>query len=114
MIQVRVAEDMLADGISVYVTEKHDATPRRVLHVAEGGRWSTWEELDPHGAASPEVTPTIRLTDDQGRAVLDALLRHYQGWSEQHTLRADYLAERKRVDDLIANMGQLVIIQAQR
>lgn len=114
MIQIRVAEDMLADGISVYVTEKNETSPRRVLHVAEAGRWNRWTELDPHGAAGEDVPPTIRLTDDQGRALLDALLRHYQGWSEQHALRADYLAERKRVDDLIANMGQLVIIQAQR
>jgi hypothetical protein len=114
VIQVRISEDMLADGISVYVTEKHETTPRRLLHVAQGGRQTGWAELDPHGAASENAAPTIRLTDDQGRALLDALLRHYQGWSEQHTLRTDYLAERKRVDDLIANMGQLVIIQAQR
>jgi monomeric isocitrate dehydrogenase len=114
MIQIRVAEDMLADGISVYVTEKSGTAPRRVLRVGEEGRWNHWDELDPHGAASTDVPPTIRLTDDQGRALLDALLRHYQGWSEQHTLRADYLAERKRVDDMLANMGQLVILQAQR
>jgi hypothetical protein len=114
MIQIRIAGDMLADGISVYVSRKGDGIPRQILHVAQGGRWTEWDDLDPHGAVSEEPAPTIRLTDDQGRALLDALLRHYQGSGDYHTLRADYLAERKRVDDLIANMGQLVIIQAQR
>lgn len=114
LIQVRIAEDFFTDGISVYVSQKHGGAPRQILHIAEGGKWTRWTDLDPHGAAEPGPDPTIRLTDEAGRALLDALLRHYQGSGDYHELRKDYLAERKRVDDLLASMGQLVIIQAQR
>lgn len=114
MIQVRVADDILADGISVYVSRKYEHSPRQILHVAEGGQWTRWDDIDQAAAPDTPCPPTIRLNDDEGRALLDALLRRYQGTGDYHDLRSDYLAERKRVDDLIANMGQLVIIQAQR
>lgn len=57
-----------------------------------------WETV-PIGTA---VTgPTIRIPTEFARALLDALLRHYQGASDMHQLRQDFLHERSRVDKLI-------------
>jgi hypothetical protein len=106
VIQVRISEDMLADGISVWISRKPGEMPRQVLHVAEGGRWTEWADLDPHETG--DVDPTIRLDDDLGRALLDALLRHYQGSGDYHTLRADYLHERGRVDRMIGVLDNAV------
>ena len=47
-----------------------------------------------------EPAVTIALDDDEARALLDALLRHYQGASDMHTVRSDLLHERARVDKL--------------
>lgn len=47
------------------------------------------------------TTPTMLLTNDLARALLDALMRHYQGASDMHTVRADLLHERGRVDKLV-------------
>jgi hypothetical protein len=53
----------------------------------------------PEAAAAPE-TPTLNLSDDMARAMLDALSAHYGGHSDTRTLRRDYDDERKRVDRL--------------
>lgn len=50
---------------------------------------------------------SMEFPDDVGRAVTDALVRHYEGTSDLRTVRADLLYERKRVDDLIKTLGQL-------
>lgn len=54
------------------------------------------------GAASRE--PTLRLPDDLARALLDALVQHYGGHQNLRSLRADYDAERKRVDRFIDHL----------
>jgi hypothetical protein len=48
--------------------------------------------------------PTMRLDEDLARALLDALSAHFGGSSDVQTLRKDYLAERARVDKMIAHL----------
>jgi hypothetical protein len=48
--------------------------------------------------------PSLRLPDDLGRALLDALSAHYGGTSDTRTLRRDYEHERGRVDRLIGHL----------
>lgn len=55
-----------------------------------------WEEID-HNAG--DVTPTLRLPGEAGRALLDALVRHYDGGEDTRRLRADYDAALRRSDE---------------
>jgi hypothetical protein len=50
-----------------------------------------------------DLEPLV-LDDDAARALLSALLRHYDGGEDTRTLRRDYDAERKRVDQFIAHL----------
>lgn len=43
----------------------------------------------------------LRLTEDEARALYEALARHFGGAPDMAQLRADYNDERKRVDRLI-------------
>lgn len=43
----------------------------------------------------------LRLNDEQGRALLAGLLRHYSGADDARMLRKDYDDERRRVDVFI-------------
>lgn len=54
-----------------------------------------------HVPENTECPPTISLRDDEAHALLEELLRHYQGSENTRQLRKDYEAERARVDKLI-------------
>jgi hypothetical protein len=99
MIKAQIAGDFLSDGISVRILNESDSV-RLVLVPGEDG-YTRWEPFDPQQALSATAPwLTIRLPDEAGRALLDALLRHYQGASDMHTVRSDLLHERGRVDKL--------------
>lgn len=65
-----------------------------VMHLDDDGR-HRWDEHDPH----TQPKPTLTLPMDTGRALLDALTRHYQGAEDTRQLRLDYERERTRVDE---------------
>jgi len=96
VIEVRVAEYLLLGGIAIQVSRKSPGT-RHILQIDGGMR--NWEEV-PANPATNDPAVTIALEDDEARALLDALLRHYQGASDMHTVRSDLLHERGRVDKL--------------
>jgi hypothetical protein len=52
--------------------------------------------------------PTLRIPTDAARALYDALAQHFGGTSNSKQLRADYDAERGRVDKLIGTLTTLV------
>jgi hypothetical protein len=68
----------------------------------EDGRTSVWAPGgDTVQIPEPDVAPDIeplRLHDEDARALLSALLTHYEGGEDTRSLRRDYDAERKRVD----------------
>jgi len=74
----------------------------------------TWEQVDPMVVTKP----TLTLTDDMARALMEELTRHYHGADDSRALRRDYDAERKRVDDLTGHLafalGALVSREAAR
>jgi hypothetical protein len=86
-------------GVSILVGEGGE---RRIVRLTEAGLIS-YEEFDP----SFERTPTFSLPNDLAMSLLEALLRHYQGASDMHTVRADLLHERKRVDGLIESLTKM-------
>jgi hypothetical protein len=97
VIKVRVA-DAFAFGFGVAVQVIQDEPgERRILRMSESSASYLWEPVPGLGAP---VEPTMTLPDEVARPLLDALLRHYQGASDMHTVRADLLHERGRVDKL--------------
>lgn len=53
-----------------------------------------------HHEGLTEGPPPLRIPVDAARALYDALAQHFGGTSNSKQLRADYDAERKRVDKL--------------
>lgn len=94
-LEVRVGGQFFAGSIAVMAVLKHDDGTRQVLHV-DGDGVQHWDNAPPAAA----IEPTWTMDDEIARALLDALTRHYQGASDMHTVRADLLHERQRVDKL--------------
>jgi hypothetical protein len=91
-------------ALNVVIADHQDEGRILVMHLDENGgvRW------DEHERAT-EPKPTLTLPMDTGRALLDALTRHYQGVEDTRQLRHDYERERSRVDDqakLIADLAR--------
>jgi hypothetical protein len=80
-----------------------ESKPRvlRIGPVEDGYQRSTWEEFEPHAA----VEPTLRLGMHEALALAEALAELQHGTSELRALRADYDAERRRVDRLIDTLS---------
>lgn len=84
-------------GIDIFIGLRYGPGDIRILH--QTGQFSKeWTQI----ADGESTYPTLGIDDDMGRALLDALLRYYQGASDLHQVRQDYLEERKRVDNLQA------------
>jgi hypothetical protein len=78
-----------------------------VLYREEGDYTYVWKPggdtvhtYDRNNPVQPDDEP-MRLRDDEARALLTALLRHYEGGEDARSLRRDYDAERRRVDAFI-------------
>lgn len=97
MIDVRVSDRPEHRGVAIYVMRPAGDDTYMVLRPSDLGAWA-W---DPVAANVEPGSPTLLLTDDIARPLLDALLRHYAGAEDTRTLRRDYDAERARVDGLI-------------
>lgn len=92
-----IGDDLLRGGIRV------------VFAFQSGHSRSVWAPGGPRmfvstdDATEPDVEP-CRMTDEEGRALLTALNRYYEGGEDTRSLRRDYDAERKRVDTFIAHL----------
>lgn len=95
---VRVSDHFQIDGISIYVLMKHEGEVTRVMQITENG--FVWEEVE----ANVVQRPTFQFTNDVGRATLEALMHHYEGASDLHTVRSDLIHERGRVDKMIDHL----------
>lgn len=103
MHEAKVSADFMMDGVAIWVsTRPGDGIPRRILRIT--GETHNWDDVDGPGG---EIPATLRLPDDAARALLDALLSHYQGTSDLHTVRSDLLHERDRVDRLLGVVCQI-------
>jgi len=79
------------------------------MRLHEGG-WAEFVTVEP----AVQSSPTLRLNNDFARALLEALLRYYNGSEDARTTRADLLHERERVDKLINMYGMLATTIAER
>jgi hypothetical protein len=85
-----------SDQVAIAIVLRHNHEERSIMQITTDG-YTVWETVEP----AATTKPTIVLANDAARALLDALLRHYQGASDMHTVRADLLHERGRVDKLV-------------
>jgi hypothetical protein len=106
VIEARVSDDYMIDGIAIWIALKHGPGDRRLLRLTPDPGVTSWEEHEPLAQAVP---PTLKLPDEAARALLDALLRHYQGAEDLRTVRSDLLHERGRVDRLTSGLLQIAI-----
>ena len=83
-------------GINVLMFDKHDSGT--TVWVPGSRHRMLARDGVQHG-----VEP-MTLSDDDARALLTALVRHYEGGEDNRSLRRDYDAERKRVDTFIAHL----------
>lgn len=99
MIEVRLREQYVTETLDVFIIRQHDG--QRYLMHQDDSMTFMWDEIAPPGAtiADSMIEPTFVLPFDSGRALLDALTRHYHGAEDTRALRRDYDAERKRVDE---------------
>jgi hypothetical protein len=102
-IRVGISDSFDVDGIAVIIGLRLDQQTTRLGRVSEFGSIQ-WEEVDPLTSIS---TPTIRLSHDIARGLLDALLRYYGGAPDSHTVRADLMHERGRVDKMLETLLSL-------
>jgi hypothetical protein len=102
-IRVQISDQMMSDGIAIRMMLRYGPESLKIMRVTEGG-WNRFEDVE-GGIISGA---TIQLPHDFGRALLDALLRFYQGASDMHTVRSDLLHERSRVDKMIATMTKIM------
>lgn len=82
-------------GVNIAIVIRSESAPPMLLRLSEHG--PVWEQV-----TDPAVVtePTLKLGHEEARALLDALVRHYEGASDMHAARADLLHERGRVDKL--------------
>lgn len=110
MIRAHVADRFWQDQLDVYIVDKRDGQTRYLF--ADG--WSRWTQ-DGEAIAEDDIKPTVTLPFDSGRALLQALVEHYQGAEDTRALRRDYDAERKRVDhhvEVIADIARSLAIRS--
>jgi hypothetical protein len=110
VIQVGIVDNLMAGGISIAMRMKgapSDAGSFVTYARPTDTGFPRWETVDPRETLAHDQAPLLTLEDDMALALLDALQRHYQGSSDTRMLRADYDAERKRVDKLIGTLTDL-------
>ena len=105
MIRAYVSDHHYGMGVSIAIVNhlgEGESLPAMVKRFGEDGL-ETWDQLEPLA----QIRPTLTLTDDEARSLLDSLTRHYHGAEDTRALRRDYDAERERVDKLISMLGML-------
>lgn len=96
-IRLSITDSFDIDGIAVTIGLRiGPEEPTRVGRVNEYGSVH-YEDVEP----AANVTPTMRLSHVVARGLLNALLNYYGGAPDSHTVRADLLHERGRVDKML-------------
>jgi hypothetical protein len=98
MHKAYIHQNWLMDGIDIFIVI---LGPNGKYLVRRDGNTERLEE----GSASTE--PTITLSEEAARTLLDQLLQYYQGATDLHTVRSDLLHEREQRDKLTAAITRM-------
>jgi hypothetical protein len=93
-INVFINDKYSIDGVGIYIVRGGGDVRHLMQFNGDMVEWVIVED-------TVLLSPTFHIGNDIGRAMLDALTRHYHGTSDIHTIRSDYLHERDRVDKCI-------------
>lgn len=106
MIRAYIREDLPGMYLEIALIQEADGMPRRILRPVDGsGGTHRWEDIPEQPPR--DLAPTFEIGDEEARALLEALVRHYQGAEDTRALRRDYDAERARVDQLTASLSMV-------
>lgn len=109
MIRAHIGQLFMGDAIEVFIVDHRDDS-RRLMHYTHENNALHWEEIGVeanYAADEAHHKPTVVLPYDSGRALLEALVHHYQGAEDTRALRRDYDAERKRVDEQAKTLADI-------
>lgn len=105
---VRIAPtDPLRRTLAIYLA---DETRHGYEYVQPDGTVLSIAKDDP---ATAELEPSLTLREEHARALLDALITHFNGGENTRQLRKDYEAERARVDRLIGVLTSVPVTAVQ-
>jgi hypothetical protein len=93
-IDVFINDRYSIDGVGIYIVRGEGEIRHLMKFNGDMVEWVVVED-------TVLPSPTFHINNGIGRAMLDALTRHYQGASDMHNVRSDYLHERGRVDKCI-------------
>lgn len=114
MIRVYIGQaDFILGNVGISIVNHYDGSTGAGRIYRPGEMGGSWEEFDPLATAA--IEPSFKLPGEVGRALLDALARHYEGAEDTRRLRADYDAALRRADDkdkLIADVLRSLTGQA--
>lgn len=115
-IRAHIMQRSWADLVEVFIVDHQQDGRTRLLRMdSENDRAYHWEEHEDGAAVNAaDDRPTYLLPHDTGRALLQALVEHYQGVEDTRALRRDYDAERKRVDSQAATISDICTALARR
>lgn len=100
-IRVDLSDSMEVDGLAIRIALRHG--PDEIVVLRVNGEIQSFERVDPMMTTGA----TIRLSHDFARELMTKLVRYYQGASDMHTVRADLLHERGRVDKMIETISNI-------
>lgn len=106
-VRVHVSDGVYAfaaNGPSFRLSLYYGPNDVKVGKVNERGTIN-FEPYDTTSLTDPGIT--FSLPDEFARALLEKLLQYYQGASDMHTVRADLLHERGRVDKMIETISNI-------
>ena len=109
-IRAHINTDFTTFGsVRIWIADFEGDRPRRIMRHADQHHFP-WEDID-DSVVGLEVEPTFTLQEDVARALVDALVRHFQGAEDTRRLRQDYDAALRRGDEkdkLIADVLRAV------
>jgi hypothetical protein len=103
-LKIKLSDSTFGNGVAVWIKVRSGPDMTRFARVNSEHGYLEWEEVPRHSVIEG---CTLLVDDEIARGLLEELLRYYQGASDMHTVRADLLHERERVDKLIGMYADL-------
>jgi hypothetical protein len=105
MWKAHLSDNMMADGVNIYLLFEGETTRQLLQLDGDAPRMEVLSPADPVAQS-----PTLAISNDAARALLEALLRYYEGSADSHTVRADMIHMRARYDKVVDTL--LGVMQA--
>jgi len=88
-----------SDSLHIFMGLRFPDGDTRIMRIGDDGH-NRLETVSPLEATGP----TMIIPRDFAIVLMNALLKHFEGASDMHTLRSDFLHERGRVDKMMEHV----------